>query len=320
MSSIYRFRRNRIKRASSQRSRVVRSRWRWLLTAAFMSLALATVGVVVLGFFLYHVYADDLLPPEQAIAQASMGTSIVYDRNGEQLYEFIDPLGGLRDPVPLAEISPFMIGATIATEDASFYDNPGVNFRGMARAAIENFTPFGPGFLEGSGGSSITQQLVKNVYIKPEERFDRKVERKVKETVIALELKSKYSDDQILEWYLNQLSFANHAFGVEAAAQRYFGVHAKDLTLAQAAMLAGIPQAPGLYTPALPENQERAKARQLEVLDLMLKHADQIKDIVQITPEQVEAAKQEPLNYVTPTFEIKAPHFVFYVQDQITMM
>lgn len=320
MSSVYRFRRNRKKRAASQRSRIVRSRWHWLLTVAFMSLAVSTFAMIAVAFFVYHVYADDLLPPEQAIAESSIGTSIAYDRAGEQLYEFIDPLGGLRDPVPLSEISPYMIGATIATEDASFYDNPGVNFRGLTRAAIENFTPFGPGFLEGSGGSSITQQLVKNVYIKPEERFDRKVERKIKETVIALELKKQYSDDQILGWYLNQVDYANHAFGVEAAALRYFGVHAKDLTLAQAAMLAGIPQAPGLYTPALPENQERAKARQLEVLNLMLKHKNQIKGIVEVTPEQIEAAKQEPLTYVTPSFQIKAPHFVFYVQDQVTKM
>ncbi|MCH6555924.1 MAG: transglycosylase domain-containing protein, partial [Chloroflexi bacterium] len=232
---------------------------------------LVTIGVF--GFLIYRTYAHDLLAPEDAIANSAIGTSIAYDRNGEYLYEYIDRLGGLRNPVPLEEMSQYMIDATVSTEDASFYGNPGINFKGLLRAASENLTPFGPGFFEGSGGSSITQQLVKNVYIEPEKRFDRRIERKVKETVIALELKRKYSDDQILEWYLNTIDYLNFAFGVEAAAQRYFGVSAKELTLAQAAMLAGIPQAPGLYSPVVPDNAERAKARQREVLNLMVKHS-----------------------------------------------
>src|SRR3990172_6285273 len=157
-----------------------------------------------------------------------------------------------------------MMDDTVYREEASFYSNwnPGVNFKGLARAVVENVTPFGPGWFEGSGGSSIAQQLVKNVYIEPEKRFDRRIERKVKETVVAVELKRRYSDDEILGWYLNTIGYGNFAFGVEAAAQRYFGVSAKDLTLAQSAMLAGIPQAPGRFTPVLPDNLERAKARQ----------------------------------------------------------
>jgi membrane peptidoglycan carboxypeptidase len=253
------------------------------------------------------------LPPEEAIASSSIGTSIVYDRNGEFLYEYIDPLGGLRDPVPLEEISQYMIDATVSTEDASFYGNPGVNFKGLLRAASENLTPFGPGFFEGSGGSSITQQLVKNVYIEPEKRFDRRIERKIKETVIALELKRDHSDDQILEWYLNTIDYANFAFGVEAAAQRYFGVAAKDLTLAEAAMLAGIPQAPGDYTPVIPDNLKRAKARQREVLNLMVKHG-------YITQPEADEAAAEELTYSTSSFYIRAPHFVFYAQDQVRKM
>lgn len=140
----------------------------------------------------YRTYAHNLKSPEEAIADSSIGTSLAYDRTGQTLlYQFVDPLGGLKEPVPLSEMSPYMIAATIATEDATFYENPGVNFKGLTRAAIENLTPFGPGFLEGSGGSSITQQLVKNIYIAKDARglAPRTVERKVKETVIALELK-----------------------------------------------------------------------------------------------------------------------------------
>jgi len=284
-----------------------------------MAMVASLGGVVtagVMGFVIYRTYAHDLLPPEEAIANSTIGTSIAYDRNGEYLYEYVDPLGGLHDPVTLSEISKYMIDATVSTEDASFYSgwNPGVNFKGLGRAFVENLTPFGPGWLEGSGGSSITQQLVKNVYVDPEKRFDRRIERKVKETVIAVELKRKYSDDQILEWYLNTITYGNFAFGVEAAAQRYFGVEAKDLTLAQAAMLAGIPQAPGRFTPVLPANAERAKARQAEVLDLMVKHGYVKKD-------EAAAAKAEELTYKSTIFPIKAPHFIYnYVPNVVQKM
>ena len=314
MARVYKYRRNRVKRAALQRSRLVRSRWHWLLSVGMVTFVAGLVTVGVLGFLVYRTFAHGLLPPEEAIANSTIGTSIVYDRQGEQLYEYIDPLGGLSDPVPLEEMAQHMIDATVSTEDASFYSNPGVNFKGLARAAVENLTPLGPGLLEGSGGSSITQQLVKNVYIEPEKRFDRRIERKVKETVIALELKRKYSDEDILGWYLNSIYYGNFAYGVEAASQRYFGIPAKELSLAQAAMLAGIPQAPGLLTPVVPDNLGRAKARQEEVLDLMVKHG-------YITREEEAAAAAEELTYNTPIFFIKAPHFVNnYLPEQIQKM
>ncbi|MDP2948339.1 MAG: transglycosylase domain-containing protein, partial [Chloroflexota bacterium] len=220
---------------------------------------------------------------------------------------------GLRNPVPLTEISPWLVQATISTEDASFYDNPGVNVRGVLRAAVENLTPFGPGFLKGSGGSSITQQLVKNVYIPEKERSQRSIGRKIKEVVMALELRRRYADDQILGWYLNQVYYGNFAYGAEAASWRYFGKPAKDLTLAEAAMLAGMPQAPGKYTPAIPENRPQAFERQHYVLDLMAERG-------YITQEQAEEAKKEELSFEEGSFPIRAPHFVFYVKDVLTKM
>jgi membrane peptidoglycan carboxypeptidase len=288
----------------------------WLLAGTLASIAFVTF----LSIFSYWYYAHGLKPPDQAIAEAS-GTSVALDRNGEvELHQYADPLGGLRHPVPLSEISPYLVAATIATEDPSFFDNPGVNFRGVARAAFENLTPFGPGFFKGSGGSSITQQLARNIYIDPEDRVDRRISRKVEETVIALELKRKYEDDQIIEWYLNQIFYGNYAYGAEVAAQSYFGKSAKDLTLAEAALLAGLPQAPNQYTPAIPENVERAKGRQLQVLELLSEHSGDVKNIVEVTPEQIEAAKTEPLAYVETKFRIEAPHFVFFVEDQVTKM
>lgn len=331
MDTIYRFRRKRVRQSRTQRTNLARSRFQAIATIVLLGSVLSVLTVAGAALIAYRTYAHDLKSPQEAIADSTIGTSLAYDRSGQTLlYQYVDPLGGLKEPIPLSEMSPYIIAATVATEDASFYGNPGVNFRGLARAAMENLTPFGPGFFEGSGGSSITQQLVKNIYIDRSERFDRRVQRKIKESVIALELKRKYDDNQILEWYLNTIDYANFAFGAEAASQRYFGKSSKDLTLGEAALLAGLPQAPGNYTPALPENRDRAKARQIEVLDLMIKHlkevnsipnsVDPTQNLLQLTPEQIEAAKLEPLNYIENAFDIKAPHFVLFVGDQVTKM
>ena len=166
MENIYKQRRKRIRQARAQRSRTVRNRLAFLFSFVLIVGACALVAAGITGFVVYRSYADDLVPPEQAIAANSFGQSVAYDRTGTvQLYQYVDEYGGLRDPIALTEMSPYLIAATIATEDSTFYNNPGVNFRGLARAGWENLTPFGPGLFEGTGGSSITQQLVKNVYI-----------------------------------------------------------------------------------------------------------------------------------------------------------
>jgi len=250
----------------------------------------------------YNAYADDVVPPEQLIAQLPRGGARIYDRNGALLYEFVDEFGGLRRPVPFAEIAPVMRQATISTEDSSFYENNGLNLRGLVRAGVENFSPFGgESMFQGGGGSSITQQLAKNVYIPKEERVQRSIDRKLKETVIALELTKKYSKDQILEWYLNSISYGGIYVGVQAASEGYFGKSAKDLTLAEASLLAGIPQSPAAYEPI--EHLEAAKGRQREVLDLMVRHDA-------ITQEEADAAFAQELVFHNKRFEIEAPHFV----------
>jgi len=312
MAEAYMSRRRRLRRLNGGRRRGSR-RWFWLVgVLLFLLLAIVAIGGGV-SFAVYYHYADDLERPDIALARTGSAGSRIFDRNGNLIYEFVDPLSGLKNPVPLSEISPWLIYATISTEDASFYDNPGVNIKGLLRAAMENLTPFGPGFLKGSGGSSITQQLVKNVYIPPEEWAERSLGRKLKEVVLAIELKRRYDDDQILEWYLNQVYYGNFASGAEAAAWRYFGKPAKDLSLAEAAMLAGIPSAPGDYSPAIPENRPEAIRRQHYVLDLMVDHD-------YITQEQADEAKQEELSFEEGTFPIRAPHFVFYVRDVLTKM
>jgi membrane peptidoglycan carboxypeptidase len=115
-----------------------------LLTLALFVCVMGVFAVFLTSFLLYRSYAD-VPPPQEVIDRNTIGSSILYDRHGTKLYEFLPQQANLRDPVPLSEISPYLIAATIATEDSSFYGNPGVNFKGLARAAWENLTPFGPG-------------------------------------------------------------------------------------------------------------------------------------------------------------------------------
>ena len=256
----------------------------------------------------YDDFVSGVVPPEQLIGELPRGGARIYDRNGTLLYEFIDELSGLRRPVPLDEISDFLIDATVATEDADYWTNNGLNIRGLARAAYENFSPFGGVVFEGSGGSSLTQQLAKNVYIPREERADRSVERKLKEAAIAVELTNLYSKEQILEWYLNSISYGSIYVGVEAAAQGYFDKAASDLTLAESALLAGIPQQPALYDPFLNLDADgdltgAAKVRQRSVLNAMVRTG-------YITSEEANTAAIEDIEFKTGRYDIEAAHFV----------
>jgi membrane peptidoglycan carboxypeptidase len=269
-------------------------------------------ALAIAGFVVYRSYANGLVPIEEELARQSAGGAKIYDRNGQLLYEYVDDLEGLRRPVPLSEVSPYLIDATVATEDSSFYSNPGVNIKGLLRAAYENFFPGQPDFLKGSGGSSITQQLVKNVYISQAERQKRSISRKLKETVYALELTNRYSKDQILAWYLNQIPYGGIFNGVEAAAQGYYGKSAKDLTLAEAALLAGIPACPSCYDPR--QNPAAAVERRHQVLMLML-------DRGKITPEEAWIANLAPLELAPNWFPVEAPHWVLsYVGPELEKM
>ncbi len=291
------------------------------------SLVLAGVlvagGLSIYALTQYTKISRAVVPPEQLISQLPRGGARIYDRNGVLLYEFVDNLSGLRRPVPVGQMAPDLVKATISVEDPSFYENNGVNTRGLMRAAFENFTPFlGGDLLQGSGGSSITQQLAKNVYIPSEQRTDRTVDRKLRETVIAMELTKKYSKDQILEWYLNSISYSGIYVGVEAAAQGYFGKSSKEISLPEAALLAGIPQSPGIYNPVAPanfdattrglKNDSYAKNRQYDVLQLMVRRGE-------ISQAQADSAYTEPIVFKANRFEILAPHFVLgRVASEIT--
>ncbi|MDP9238238.1 MAG: penicillin-binding protein [Chloroflexota bacterium] len=290
-------------------------------------IGLAAAGAT--GYGVYRSYANGLESPDIAIAKQPSGGAEIYDRNGNLLYQYVDDRSGLRSPVKLADISPWMIAATISTEDASFWSNPGVNTRGLIRAGLEAAHLRSADAASNTGGSSITQQLVKNIYIAQADRSKRSYSRKAKETIYAIELSRRYSKDQILEWYLNQISYGGLYNGVEAASLGYFGKHAKDLTLPEAALLAGIPAGPVRYDPVT--QPQAAIERRNEVLRLMhSRNSVQIDDngtkvdgarfqvddhggTVDTTNAAFYLSTLAPLNITPQRFPVQAPHFVFNV-------
>ncbi len=289
----------------------------WMI-ALVLVLGLPLIGIGAIAGSVYLVYSEfapELAPPDEIEeTQRLLGSSRIYDRNGPDgvlLYEYSRPYDGLRAPVRLHGVAQHFIDATVATEDASFWTNQGINLRGLLRAAWENFGVGSSDFLGGSGGSSITQQLVKNVLIPAEERSGRTYDRvrgKIKETILAIELTDEYSKEQILEWYLNSIFYGNFSYGIGAASQRYFGKPPAELTLAESALLAGLPQAPTRYNPLV--NLEGAKQRQWQVLTQMMRHG-------YISRAEAEAAWREALDFDSAEFEITAPHYVLYVREQV---
>jgi penicillin-binding protein 1C len=247
-------------------------------------------------------FAGTLPSPERVIAREIFKSVMIYDRRGELLYEAWDPNQGRRNVVQLKDMSPLLIDATLATEDPNFYENPGFDVRSIIRAAWQNFT----NQRVVSGASTITQQLIKQTVLTPEERYAQTLERKAKEAIMAYQISQSYSKDQILQMYLNEIYYGNNSYGVEAAAQGYFGKPAKNLNLAEAAMLAGIPSSPVQMSPLT--NFKGAKERQEQVLDLMVRHG-------YVRPDEAWKAKQEKLILADQKTEIKAPHFVMFVRE-----
>ncbi|GAB4474019.1 MAG: PBP1A family penicillin-binding protein [Anaerolineae bacterium] len=285
---------------------------RWLGILALSFLGLNALGVLTGAGTVVSVYAfyAQQLPEPGAITtvEEDFETTKIYDRTGQVLlYEVIDPLAGDRTWVELVDIPLSLRYATVAIEDKTFYDNPGYDLEGILRAAWNNLTGG-----QVQGGSSITQQLVKNVLIEPEERTEISLERKIKELILAIRISDQYSKDQILEWYLNTNFYGNLAYGVEAAAQVYFGKSVTELTLGESAMLAAIPQSPAM-NPI--DNFEQAKQRQRIVLDLMVEQG-------YITPDQAEVAFNQTLIIRPPEqrFNLLAPHFSIAVRKKLEEM
>ena len=266
---------------------------------------------LVLVFFaallgLYTWLAADLPSIDQLSAGLALPSTRIYDRNGQVLYEILatGDTGGRNRAIPLADMPRHCIDAVIATEDANFYSHPGVDIVGIVRAAWINLR----GGEVVAGGSTITQQVARNLLLDPQQRAERSLRRKLREVILAVRLQNAYSKDDVLALYLNQSYFGNLAYGLEAAARAYFGKSAPSLSLSECALLAGLLQSPSAYDPLV--NPEVGAERQHTVLDLMVQAGS-------ISREQAESAKREELQYAATPFPIEAPHFVMAVIKQL---
>jgi penicillin-binding protein 1C len=274
----------------------------WRTTLTLLSLTL--VGLGILGTV--RLVAD--LPALETLsAQLNPPSVRITDRNGRILYEVLGQEGGRHVVVPLESIPLALRQATIATEDRSFYDNPGVDFVGIARALWINLTTRLQDQQNETlvGGSTITQQVARNLLLSAEERGQRSLYRKLREALLAWKLTRTYSKDEILALYLNQTYYGGLTYGVEAASQTFFGKPVSHLDLAECALLAGMPQAPSLYNPFT--DPEAAKERQRVVLGLMEK-------VGFIDEQQRALAEREQLIFASTPYPVQAPHFVMMVR------
>jgi penicillin-binding protein 1C len=251
----------------------------------------------------YLALSAGLPSPDALLARASSPATRILDRNGRLLYEIIDPRSGSRARLSLDDIPPYCRQATIATEDAGFYTNSGIEPGAVLRAILQNAQA---GEIV-SGGSTITQQVARLLLLSPDERSQRSLTRKAREAILAVRIAQQYGKDDILALYLNEVYYGNLAYGLEAAAQSYFGVSARDLDLAQCALLAGLPQMPARLNPLF--DPDAARARQRLVLGLMTEQG-------YITPAQADQAATESLRFRSAG-RLLAPHFVAYVRNQI---
>lgn len=252
-------------------------------------------SLLTVCYLLFTVF-NDLPSPNKLASLDQILTTKIYDRNGNLLYKIFRDKD--RTPIKIDDLPSYVVNSTIAIEDKDFYHHRGLSFRGILRAVYQNVFEN-----KKFGGSTITQQLIKNTLLNNEKTF----RRKAKEAVLALLVEQRYSKKEILEMYLNEVGYGGAAYGIEEASQRYFGKQAKDLTLAQSALLAGLPVSPTRYSP-FGNNPQTAKQRQAIVLKRMVEDG-------YITEEESEKARAEKLNFVPQGNEIYAPHFVMFVKE-----
>jgi penicillin-binding protein 1C len=280
--------------------------------------------IVFASFALYqYSVISGTLPSVEDLQEraAQFETTRILDREGNLLYEIVDPQAGRRTYVPLDEISPYMVAAIISTEDSQFYSHPGFDPLAIIRAYWQSSQ-------EGeiaSGASTITQQVARTLLLSPEERSRRTALRKIREVLLAEEITRRYSKDEILELYLNQSYFGNMAYGVEAAAETYFNTSADKLTLSQASFLAGLVQAPSVYD--IITNRDATLNRHQQVLTLMIFTSNEQGCIyvsnnphpICVSTEEATAAAAEITNYefTPPTFSMRHPHWVNFIRNEL---
>ncbi len=294
---------------------------RTIIVLVFITVALILIAAAV-GVYEYYTIAASLPSVDDLAARASQfETTRILDRNGDLLYEINDPNAGQRTYVTLDHISPVLVAATIATEDKDFYTHPGFDPTAIVRAFWQNLSSR----QTVSGASTITQQLARALLLTPEERSQETYGRKIREAILATEIERRYTKNEILELYLNEIYYGNLDYGVEAAAETYFNTTAENLTLGQAAFLAGLPQAPAVYDIYI--NRTGTLARLQEVLVLMYQLSQERNCItVSNSPQRVcvdvaggAQAIQEMNAYpfTPPVANMRYPHWVQYIRTQL---
>jgi len=289
-----------------------------LLIGAIIFL-LVMMGVAAFAIYKYFDIAKTLPAVDELQNRASQfETTRILDRNGNILYEIVDPNAGKRTYVPLERISPYLIAATIATEDKEYYNHPGFDLLALARALYTNYTS---GEIV-SGASTITQQLARMLLL-TDERFVQSYERKAREIILAAEITRRYTKEQVLELYLNEIFYGNFAYGIEAAADIYFNTTAADLTLWQSSFLAGLPQTTVLYD--IYTNREATLNRNKTVLLLMYQLSNE-KGCIEIgenldrvcldAMQTLEASNTlEAYEFTRRDFVMQFPHWVVFIQS-----
>lgn len=272
------------------------STWKASSVGLFRVLVITFSVFFVFGVWFWKVILSDLPNPHD-LKNKSFGTSTkIYDRNGVVLYSIYKDKN--RTPIPFDEIPIQLRSATVASEDADFYTHNGFSIRGIIRSIYINIKN-----KKLTGGSTITQQLVKNTLLTPEKT----ITRKIKEIILAIEVERTYSKNEILEMYLNEVPYGGTAYGIQEASITFFGKDAKYLTLAESALLASLPQSPTRYSP-FGNNPEVSIEKKNEVLKRMYENGF-------INKEQELEAQNQQITFSKNRTPIYAPHFVFYVRD-----
>ena len=284
-----------------------------------LTVLLICLGVFGVSLLLMYFYIRSQLPNVDDLrSQASQfETMRIMDRQGNQLYEVVPSDAGRRDHVSLDEISSYVIAAVIAVEDQDYYSHPGFDLSAIIRAVFQNSEA---GQMV-SGASTITQQLARALLLSPEERTERSLLRKIREVLLAVEITRRYTKDEILEIYLNENYFGNHAYGIEAAAQTYFRRSAKNLDLGQAAFLAGLIQAPGYYDILNHREETLERMNTVLLLTYNLSRRDGGisirggRETVTVDAVMVDSAVRSisAYKFSPESFDIMYPHWVNYV-------
>lgn len=270
--------------------RLIRKYWRQELALIFLA------GIFIVGLFAW--YSRDLPEPGKIQDRSVALSAKIYDKTGETLlYEVHGDQN--RSLISVAEVPDYVKQATIAMEDKNFYNHQGISIWGIIRGQI---VPRLSG-RRAQGGSTLTQQFVKNAILTDE----RKLSRKIKEWILSYQIERKFTKDQILEFYFNEIPYGGAVYGVQAASNYYFDKPVKDISLAEAAILASLPQAPTLYSP-YGNNKDLLVGRQHYILDLMVEQG-------YISAEEAEQAKNQELVFKKRAEQMKAPHFVIYVRE-----